>query len=128
MKVDNIFGLNCNILFDEWEARMELVFFKTDAPFDHAQRVLDMLRTMGFAFEALSITCINVGRYAVQLRYSPQGTLSAQTFLQRLTKLAGLEICEAAADPADNSPIFAQDQALDDANWRRDADAFFLMR
>ena len=87
---------------------MELVLFKTDAPFDHAQRVLDMLRTMGFAFEALSITGTDAGRYAVQLRYSPQGALSVHTFLRRLTKLTGLENCETTVTIADSGPVFAQ--------------------
>ena len=65
---------------------MQSVTFGTEEPFDHVTRALDMLRTMGFGLESLSITKADDGCYHVDIRYEQRGDLSAQTFLDRLTR------------------------------------------
>lgn len=65
---------------------MHSVSFATEEPFDHIPRVLDMLRTMGFGLEALSVAKAGDGSYRVNLRYEPRGDLPEQTFLDRLAR------------------------------------------
>jgi len=73
---------------------MELILFKTDSPFDHVQRALDMLRSMGFQLHSLSVEKAEGERYSVRLQYRPQGDLSPQTLLMRLAQRSGLDILE----------------------------------
>ena len=69
---------------------MQSISFGTPEPFDHVPRALDILRTMGFGLQALSIERASDGSYRVDLRYEPKGALPAQTFLDRLARNAKL--------------------------------------
>lgn len=73
---------------------MQQVSFTTFSPFDHVQRALDTLRSMGFALEELSVEKTEADRYRVEIRYRPQGGLSPQTFVKRLAQRNGLELVD----------------------------------
>jgi hypothetical protein len=73
---------------------MQQVSFTTLAPFDHVQRALDSLRSMGFALETLAVENVGDALYRVDIRYRPQGSLSPQTFVTRLAFRSGLHIID----------------------------------
>jgi hypothetical protein len=73
---------------------MQQVSFTTFSPFDHVQRALDTLRSMGFALDALNVEKAGTDLFRVEIRYRPQGGLSPQTFVERLALRDGLQIVD----------------------------------
>jgi hypothetical protein len=73
---------------------MHQVLFTTKRPNDHIPRALDILRKMGFALRALSAEETGACLFGVRLHYLPRGSLSSQTFVDRLMQFGGLEICQ----------------------------------
>ena len=69
---------------------MQSITFGTAEPLDHVTRALDILRTMGFGLQGLSIEKAGDDSFRVELRYEPRGDLPEQTFLDRLARNTNL--------------------------------------
>jgi hypothetical protein len=76
---------------------MKSIAFKTSRPYDHAARALDFLRTMGFVLGTMSISQLDDETYSIHLSYEPRGSLSEQTFVDRLAGLTALSMQGALA-------------------------------
>jgi acetolactate synthase regulatory subunit len=72
---------------------MHSLKFTTGAPYDHVVRVLDLLRKMGFSLHSLNVAALPAN-WTVDLIYSVEGALSAETFQQRARLLRGLTVLE----------------------------------
>ena len=73
---------------------MQQISFTTLSPFDHVQRALDALRSMGFALEALRVENAGADLYRVDIHYRPRGNLSPETFVKRLGLRNGLRLID----------------------------------
>lgn len=78
---------------------MKSITFETRLPHNHVPRALDILRTMGFELAALSILRRDDGAYQVDLSYETRGSLSEQTFVDRIAGLSAISVPRAAKVP-----------------------------
>lgn len=76
---------------------MESVQFKTPLPYDHVPRALDTLRRMGFALLWLNLKP-TADAFHVTISFRQSGLLSAQTLVDRLNQLVGVQVDDAPVD------------------------------
>lgn len=68
---------------------MHFATFKTEAPVGHLLRALDELDRAGFALRALHV-CAEAPAADVRIDYAAEGTVPAETYLARLTRMPGV--------------------------------------
>ena len=78
---------------------MKSITFETRLPHNHVPRVLDILRTMSFELASLSILRQDGGAYRVDLSYEPRGSLSEQTFVDRIAGLSAISVPRSSVAP-----------------------------
>lgn len=82
---------------------MHNLLLTTNSPFDHAVRVLDLIRVMGFAVQHLALT-EDDGKASILVRYRPQGALSTETFEARLRRMHGLTVSQHSIAEGEAAP------------------------
>ncbi len=73
------------------EADSQFIRFTSCDPLNHLARVLGIVQRMGFLLQSMSVRPAAQERSSVVLLYRPVGTLTADTFVARVSVLPGIE-------------------------------------
>lgn len=69
---------------------MNRIEFVSNDPFDHACRVLDTVRKMGFRLGAMLVEPRPDGAFRVEVSFHTAGDLTAETLVHRVLNLEGI--------------------------------------